>query len=87
MRRGGSYAELLGKTTAGDQVPLYVQRLRGEASFANTAFGVLQIEPAVDEPGLLAFSLAEPVANEGDSNNISAVQQLLELNEKARSQR
>lgn len=87
LRRGGGYAELLGKTTAGDQVPLYVQRLRSEASFANTAFGVLQIEPALDEPGLLAFSLAEPVAAEDSTGDRSAVQHLLELNEKARSQR
>lgn len=58
LQRGGSYAELSGKTSAADQVPLYLQRLRADPSFEKVAFGVLKV--AREENGsALQFSLAK----------------------------
>jgi hypothetical protein len=86
LSRGGNYAELMGNTLASDQVPLYVQRLRTEASFSKVAFGVLHIVPSEQQAGLLEFSLAEQMADEKSKEEPkTAVQMLLELNEQARS--
>jgi hypothetical protein len=86
LSRGGNYAELMGNTLASDQVPLYVQRLRTEASFSKVAFGVLHIVPSEQQAGLLEFSLAEQMADEKSKEAPkTAVQMLLELNEQARS--
>jgi hypothetical protein len=86
LSKGGNYAEFMGKTREGDQVPLYLQRLRTEASFSKVAFGVLHIMPSEINPGLFEFSLAQPRADD-KSKDIpkTAVQMLLEANEKARS--
>jgi hypothetical protein len=88
LSRGGNYAELMGKTLASDQVPLYVQRLRTETSFSKVAFGVLHIVPSEKQAGLFEFSLAEQMADD-ESKEIpkTAVQILLEHNEQARSKR
>lgn len=86
LSRGGNYVEFIGKATAGDQIPLYVQRLRSEASFAKVAFGVLHIVPSEKDPGLLEFSLAQPLADESAKEAPkTAVQKLVEENEKTRS--
>lgn len=60
LQRGGTYAELSGKTRSADQIPLYVQKLRSDPSFANVGFGVLNIQRD-ESSGLLQFSLAKPV--------------------------
>lgn len=86
LSRGGNYAELMGKTLASDQVPLYIQRLRTETSFSKVAFGVLHIVPSEQQAGLFEFSLAKQTVDDksGDTPK-TAVQILLELNEEARS--
>jgi len=59
LQRGGKYAELYGLTRSADQIPLYIQRLRRDASFADVGFGVLNIERDQQQSGLLKFSLAK----------------------------
>lgn len=56
-RAGGTYAELRGLTHSADQVPLYLQRLRSQDSFAQVRFGVMKIER--DPSGPLRFSVAQ----------------------------
>jgi len=88
LSRGGNYAELMGKTLASDQVPLYVQRLRTETSFSKVAFGVLHVAPSEQHSGLFEFSLAEQMADdESKETPKTAVQILLELNGQARGKR
>jgi hypothetical protein len=88
LSHGGNYVELMGKTEASDQIPLYVQRLRTESSFAKVAFGVLHILPSTENPGLLEFSLAQPLPDETATETPkTAVQMLLELNEQSRSKK
>ncbi|MGV8836060.1 MSHA biogenesis protein MshI [Cellvibrio sp.] len=88
LQQGGNYAEFAGKTRAADQIPLYIQRLRSEPVFTQAAFGVLNIEPVQNNQGLFDFSLAkQPVASGKDPEAKTAVQMLLELNEKARGAR
>ncbi len=85
LQHGGNYAEFAGKTRAADQIPLYVQRLRSEPVFAQSAFGVLNLEPVKNNQGLFDFSLAKQTAATGNEPDAkTAVQMLLELNEKAR---
>jgi hypothetical protein len=60
LQRGGTYAELSGKTRSADQIPLYVQKLRSDPSFANVGFGVLNVQRD-EASGLLQFSLAKAV--------------------------
>ena len=60
LQKGGTYAELSGKTRSADQIPLYVQKLRSDPSFANVGFGVLNIQRD-ESSGLLQFSLAKAV--------------------------
>ncbi len=59
LQKGGTYAELTGKTRSADQIPLYLQKLRADASFANVGFGVLNMERDKKVNGLLQFSLAK----------------------------
>jgi len=59
LERGGKYAELSGLTRSADQIPLYLQRLRQNPSFADVGFGVLNIERDKQQAGLLQFSLAK----------------------------
>lgn len=59
LQRGGRYAELTGLTRSADQIPLYLQRLRRDASFIDVGFGVLNIERDIQQSGLLKFSLAK----------------------------
>lgn len=86
LSQGGNYAEFLGKAKAGDQVPLYVQRLRTEPSFAKVAFGVLHIAPSEENPNLLQFSLAQSLPDENAKGKPKSVvvQTLLEKDEKAK---
>lgn len=58
LQKGGSYAELTGKARSADQIPLYLQRLRSEASFSRVGFGVLTVGREADSNGILQFSLA-----------------------------
>ncbi len=60
LQRGGKYAELSGLTRTADQIPLYLQRLRRDSSFAEVGFGVLNIERDKEHSGLLKFNLAKP---------------------------
>lgn len=64
LQRGGKYAELSGLTRGADQIPLYLQRLRKDASFTDVGFGVLNIERDVMQSGLLKFSLAKAKKDE-----------------------
>lgn len=43
LQHGGGYVELGGRVLSADLVPLYLQRLRQEPSFADTRFGVLDM--------------------------------------------
>lgn len=88
LQQGGNYAEFAGTTRAADQIPLYIQRLRSEAVFTQAAFGVLNIEPVQNNQGLFDFSLAKQAAASGKEPEAkTAVQMLLELNEKTRGAR
>lgn len=51
---GGNYAELSGRVRQPELVPVYLQRLRSEQSFARVGFGVLNVarEPDDRGPGL-----------------------------------
>lgn len=57
LQRGGSYVEFSGTTRRADQIPVYLQRLRSEASFAEVDFGVLTVERAERSDSLLKFKL------------------------------
>jgi Tfp pilus assembly protein PilN len=81
LQHGGSYVEFAGQTSAADQVPLYIQQLRTQAVFAQSAFGVLQIKP--NASGVFEFSLAKNNPRNVPVVAKTAVQQLLEANEKA----
>jgi hypothetical protein len=70
LHKGGSYAELSGKTRSADQIPLYVQKLREDPSFANVGFGVLNVQRD-ENSGLLQFSLAKAVDDKDKSGNQS----------------
>lgn len=81
LQRGGNYVEFAGKAQSADQIPLYLQRLRAEPVFAQSAFGVLNLEPVKNSHGIYDFSLARQsadLANEPEGK--TAVQTLLELN-------
>ena len=85
LQQGGNYAEFAGTTRAADQIPLYLQRLRTEPVFAQSAFGVLNLEPVKNNQGLFDFSLAKQTAATGKEPEVkTAVQMLLELNAQAR---
>ena len=85
LQKGGNYAEFAGKTRSADQIPLYIQRLRAEPVFAQSAFGVLNVEPVENNPDLFEFSLAkQTAATTSEPEAKTAVQMLLELNEKMR---
>ena len=85
LRQGGSYVEFAGKAAAADQIPLYVQKLRSEPVFEQVGFGVLNVAKTADTSGALEFSLAK-TADQGAENKPykTAVQTLLELNQKAK---
>jgi len=84
LQKGGSYIEFAGKTTSADQIPLYIQKLRTESVFEKVAFGVLNVEQSADTNAILSFSLAKITSKEAEVKTPkTAVQMLLELNEKA----
>jgi len=84
FQRGGNYVEFAGKAQAADQIPLYIQKLRTEAIFANSAFGVLNLEPEKNSQGAFSFSLAKQTADIAkNADTKTAVQTMLELNQKA----
>lgn len=85
LEQGGNYTEFLGKTQAADQIPLYIQNLRGESAFSQTAFGVLHIEPNKTNQAIFDFSIAKQIHELDDKTvPLTAVQHLLKLNEEAR---
>lgn len=63
LERGGEYAEFSGVTRSADQVPLYVQRLKTEKSFAEVGMGVMNIERDTSQSSLLHFSFKKPEEN------------------------
>lgn len=84
LQQGGNYVEFAGKAQAADQIPLYIQRLRTEPVFAQSAFGVLNLEPVQNKSGIFEFSLARQSAdgsNEPEAK--TAVQALIESNKSA----
>jgi hypothetical protein len=81
---GGNYLEFAGAASAVDQIPLYVQRLRSETVFSQSAFGVLNAEPQEDEFGVFNFSLAKQAENTKQEESKTAVQMLIELNAAAK---
>lgn len=85
LQLGGNYTEFIGKTQSADQVPLYIQNLRTEPVFAQSAFGVLNIQPSKSSQGVFEFSVAK---QKNEPNNepvpLTAVQHLLQLNEDVR---
>jgi len=67
LQNGGNYAELSGMARSADQIPLYIQKLRADPSFANVGFGVMNIERGEGSGGELQFSLAKAVdVKDGD---------------------
>lgn len=85
LQKGGSYVEFAGKTTAADQIPLYIQKLRTEPVFAQVGFGVLAVTSASNVGGALEFSLAQNYEKEDDTKEQkTAVQMLLESNQKTK---
>jgi hypothetical protein len=44
LQLAGTYIEFSGTTVRADQVPVYIQQLRSEPSFANVGFGVVSVE-------------------------------------------
>lgn len=60
LQQGGSYFEFSGTTRSADQVPVYLQRLRSENSFARVGFGVLRVERPENRAAPLRFSLVKP---------------------------
>lgn len=85
LQQGGSYVEFAGKTAAADQIPLYLQKLRSEPVFEHVGFGVLNVAKSANTDGILEFSLAK-IIDQGAENkpHKTAVQSLLELNQKAK---
>lgn len=83
LQQGGNYVEFAGQASAADQVPLYIQRLRTEPVLADSAFGVLNINPARSATGVFDFSLAKEARHAEQADSKTAVQRLLELNEQA----
>jgi hypothetical protein len=67
LQRGGNYAELSGKTSAADQIPLYLQRLRADPSFEKVAFGVLKVTRE-ENGSALQFSLAKSQSDNAKKN-------------------
>ncbi len=59
LQNGGTYAELSGKARSAEQIPLYLQKLREDPSFAHVRFGVLNMERDKESSGLMHFSLAK----------------------------
>lgn len=59
LQQGGNYVELRGTTARADQVPLYLQRLRSEDSFAPVRFGVLRVERGESAAMPLKFQLTK----------------------------
>lgn len=85
LQQGGNYTEFAGKAQTADQVPLYIQNLRSEPAFAQSSFGVLNITPEKNNQSAFEFSVAKQRENSGDAIvPTTAVQHLLELNEKVR---
>lgn len=64
LQSGGQYVELAGRVRKPEQVPLYLQQLRQDESFASVSFGVLEVarEPDDRGPGLI-FSLQRAEAD------------------------
>lgn len=58
LQSGGGYVELGGRVRSADLVPLYLQRLRQESSFARTRFGVLDVGRDDAPAQSLVFTLA-----------------------------
>ena len=80
LQQGGNYVEFAGQTRAADQVPLYIQRLRSQAAFAQSAFGVLHLKPAAQgTTNLFDFVLAKASDNAAPAGK-TALQQLQEAN-------
>lgn len=77
LQAGGSYIEFAGKTGAADQIPLYIQRLRTESAFAESAFGVLNIAPQKGNQSVFEFSLAKQTSLK-EPETKTAVQALLD---------
>lgn len=59
LQQGGNYVEFSGAARAADQIPVYIQRLRNEASFAEVNFGVLRVERAQNSGTPLMFEIAK----------------------------
>jgi len=78
--RGGHYLELIGEARSAEQIPMYLQRLRSESAFQDTAFGVLHINAASTGAGILSFSLAaQAKADAPTAESKTAVEQLLDV--------
>lgn len=59
LQSGGSYAEMSGKATSADQIPLYLKKLHSDPSFAQVAVGVLNVQRVENNSNLLSFRLAK----------------------------
>lgn len=59
LQHGGNYVELSGTARTADQVPLYLQRLRSEQTFAQARFGVMRVERGENSAAPLLFKLAK----------------------------
>lgn len=86
LQQGGGYVEFAGETAGADQVPLYIQRLRSDAAFVESAFGVLNLEPS-KKALIFDFSLAQESDNTPALETKTSVQRLLELKERELNER
>ncbi len=66
LQSGGRYVEFAGRARKPELVPLYLQQLRRDQSFAEVAFGVLDVarESDDDGPGLI-FTLQRAETTDG----------------------
>lgn len=74
LQKGGSYAELTGKARSADQIPLYLQKLRSDPSFANVGFGVMSVARSEAASGVLQFSLAKAVEEKDEAKKASIME-------------
>lgn len=55
--RGGSFVEIRGVTRIVEDIPLYIQALRSEESFANTRFGLMSVATVANNHRRHQFAL------------------------------
>jgi len=80
LKNGGSYLELVGKTTSAELLPAYIIALKSESAFSDVSFGVVSMEPVNKNSGYLQFVVAEPKPDT-NGEKMSAVQSYVKTTE------